>query len=311
MKMPYTEALLEVDPEARAAAATPGCRPSPVARRTSIYAADRLPLRRPLPVRAGEVLRRGAAPGRGRHAGPLLRAAGTRSARSSRRWTRGAAGDGGRGQGADGRHRHRPPARRPTTRCCASSELRGRVPRRPAAHGARPSPASASTCCEGETLGLVGESGCGKSTHRAGDPPAAQAHRRCAVPLRGPRPHRRCATASVARRPAPDADGLPGPDLVAQPAAARSATSSPSRCGSGAAATRRRAGQGRRGARGRRPRPRRRRAQAPPPVLRRPVPAHLHRPGPRARPEAASSATSRCRPSTCRCRPRSSTCSRT
>ena len=42
---------------------------------------------------------------------------------------------------------------------------RRRVPGRPhRAQGATPCPTSASTCCQGETLGLVGESGCGKST---------------------------------------------------------------------------------------------------------------------------------------------------
>ena len=45
-------------------------------------------------------------------------------------------------------------------------------------------------------------------------------------------------------------------------------------------------GQGPPGAGGRRARPRRRRRPPAPPVLRRPVPAHLHRPGARARPEA-------------------------
>ena len=44
-------------------------------------------------------------------------------------------------------------------------------------------------------------------------------------------------------------------------------------------------------------------------VLRRPAPAHRHRPRARARTRACSSATSRCRRSTCRSRRRSSTCS--
>ena len=41
---------------------------------------------------------------------------------------------------------------------------RRRVPDRRGGARSTPCPASASTCCEGETLGLVGESGCGKST---------------------------------------------------------------------------------------------------------------------------------------------------
>ena len=66
-----------------------------------------------------------------------------------------------------------------------------------------------------------------------------------------------------------------------------------------------RSAEGRRDARRGRDRPRSRPRPPAAPVLRRPVPAHLDRPGPRARSQGASSATSRSRRSTCRCRPRS------
>ena len=67
----------------------------------------------------------------------------------------------------------------------------------------------------GETLGLVGESGCGKSTTGAGDRAGRAAGGRLGG-LRRRRAHRAAATAT-ARGPDGDPDGLPGPGLLAQP----------------------------------------------------------------------------------------------
>ena len=88
--------------------------------------------------------------------------------------------------------------------------------------------------------------------------------------------------------PAPprDADDLPGPDLVAEPAAPRPRHRRPRACRSGVAATSERGEGGRHAAR-RGHRPGVRRAAPAARVLGRPVPAHLHRPGPGPRPDRA------------------------
>ena len=81
--------------------------------------------------------------------------------------------------------------------CCASrissSSSRSAAP----ASSSTPCPGSASTCVRGETLGLVGESGCGKTHDRPGDH-AAPAADVGSVRVRGHRAHdarrrRRCA----------------------------------------------------------------------------------------------------------------------
>ena len=110
-----------------------------------------------------------------------------------------------------------------------------------------------------------------------------------------------------------DADGLPGPLRLAEPAAHASPTSSPSRWRSSAScSTPTAAPRARRGAADARS------ACRPSyhgplsaPVLRRPAPAHRHRPRHRGRSRASSSPTSRSPRSTCRSRRRSSTCCRT
>ena len=82
MRMPYTEALLREHPEARDRQPHPaaGDRRPPARPRQP---ADRVPLRAPLPVRAGPLPRRGAAAGRGRDARAHLRVLVSRSARPS------------------------------------------------------------------------------------------------------------------------------------------------------------------------------------------------------------------------------------
>ena len=138
---------------------------------------------------------------------------------------------------------------------------------------------------EGETLGLVGESGCGKSTtgralmqlpqptsglgrlRRARTSPSSRA-----TPLRQLRPEMQMIFQDPISSLNPRRKVG---DIVAEPLQHLEA------------GHRRRAAPGRRrDARGRRPRPRGRRRPPAPPVLRRPVPAHLHRPVAGARPQA-------------------------
>ena len=80
-----------------------------------------------------------------------------------------------------------------------------------------PSPTSASTSRDGETLGLVGESGCGKSTTGKAimQLPAARRRAACSSTAR-PRPSSHGDDLRQVR--AEHADDLPGPDLVAEPA---------------------------------------------------------------------------------------------
>ena len=161
----------------------------------------------------------------------------------------------------------------------------------------------------GETVGLVGESGSGKSTvARAviGLVQGRQRHDR----VRG-QGHHPVLAAAAQERPSRDADGLPGPVRLAQPA-----TDGPRRHRRGLArASRRRAaepvdrrGQGADGPRRAQPRLL---GPLPAPVLGRSAPAHRDRPRPRAAARSSSSATSPSRRWTSRCRRRCSTCSTT
>ena len=257
-----------------------------------------LPLRAPLPVRPGPLPRGAAAAGRGRRRPATCTAAGTRWAPTpaARRWSATwpptcprprppspatSPGGGGRGLMAGSGTAH----------LRAGDDVLLRVEHLvvefPAGRRHEvPAVADVSfDVAEGETLGLVGESRLRQVDHRPG--------RSCSCPRR-PRA-RSCFDGH-------DLTALDGERLRAlrpqlqivfqDPISSLNPrrtvgdiVGAPLRSGSAGSEAERR-GEGRRGARGRRPRPRRGPRQAAARVLRRPVPAHLHRPGPGARPQA-------------------------
>ena len=154
--------------------------PGPPARPRQPAAGCRV--RAALPVRPRPLPRRGAAARSPPTTPTTCTPAGTRSARPSTAsgarssTSRAPARRAGRCLMAGTGKAHLPRRRRHRA---ARRGPRRRVPGRP--HRARrstPSPGSASTCRRGETLGLVGESGCGKTHHRPGDHAAAAARRR-------------------------------------------------------------------------------------------------------------------------------------